>query len=293
MSPSHANKKGVRYRYYVSQALLQNRKSEAGSVPRVAATDVERLVANAVREAIAAAICDDQKIMPTSEIADHDRILPGASETSSDKTDPVDHDLIRRHVARVVVHPGRIEVAFKTSEDALDEVVGFSPEAKSVEEAISARPAGPDGNAGLRDEVDAEDKAGPARSQSDGAVVALKMKIIPLRAKRPMRKGLAPVPPGAGDDRAPCSRRAPSGDRPLAPLDRGILKGEAASFEAIASAEGLAERHVRFLIPLAYLSPRVVAAIADGSIRQNLTTSSLARALPHKWSGQEQMLGIG
>ena len=26
MSPSHANKKGVRYRYYVSQAVLQNRK---------------------------------------------------------------------------------------------------------------------------------------------------------------------------------------------------------------------------------------------------------------------------
>ena len=30
MSPSHANKKGVRYRYYVSQALLQSRKTEAG-----------------------------------------------------------------------------------------------------------------------------------------------------------------------------------------------------------------------------------------------------------------------
>jgi site-specific DNA recombinase len=30
MSPTHANKKGARYRYYVSQALLQNRKAEAG-----------------------------------------------------------------------------------------------------------------------------------------------------------------------------------------------------------------------------------------------------------------------
>jgi site-specific DNA recombinase len=34
MSPSHANKKGVRYRYYVSQALLQNRKDEAGDRAR-------------------------------------------------------------------------------------------------------------------------------------------------------------------------------------------------------------------------------------------------------------------
>ena len=41
MSPSHANKKGVRYRYYVSQAVLQNRKDEAGSIARVSAPDVE------------------------------------------------------------------------------------------------------------------------------------------------------------------------------------------------------------------------------------------------------------
>jgi site-specific DNA recombinase len=39
MSPSHANKKGVRYRYYVSQAVLQNRKEEAGDIARVAAPD--------------------------------------------------------------------------------------------------------------------------------------------------------------------------------------------------------------------------------------------------------------
>jgi hypothetical protein len=32
--PSHANKKGVRYLYYVSQALLQSRKTEAGSIAR-------------------------------------------------------------------------------------------------------------------------------------------------------------------------------------------------------------------------------------------------------------------
>ena len=38
MSPSHANKKGVRYRYYVSHALLQNRKADSGSIaPRVGA----------------------------------------------------------------------------------------------------------------------------------------------------------------------------------------------------------------------------------------------------------------
>jgi hypothetical protein len=40
MTPTHANKKGVRYRYYVSQALLQNRKAEAGRIARVPAPEV-------------------------------------------------------------------------------------------------------------------------------------------------------------------------------------------------------------------------------------------------------------
>jgi site-specific DNA recombinase len=44
MSPSHANKKGIRYRYYVSQAVLQGRATEAGSVTRVSAPDAEQLV---------------------------------------------------------------------------------------------------------------------------------------------------------------------------------------------------------------------------------------------------------
>jgi hypothetical protein len=33
MSPTHANKRGVRYRYYVSHAILQNRKAEQATSP--------------------------------------------------------------------------------------------------------------------------------------------------------------------------------------------------------------------------------------------------------------------
>jgi site-specific DNA recombinase len=35
MRPTHANKKNVRYRYYTSHAVLQHRKEEVGSVPRL------------------------------------------------------------------------------------------------------------------------------------------------------------------------------------------------------------------------------------------------------------------
>jgi site-specific DNA recombinase len=47
MSPSHATKRGRRWRYYVSQAVLQNRKHEAGSVARVPALEIEARVAEA------------------------------------------------------------------------------------------------------------------------------------------------------------------------------------------------------------------------------------------------------
>ncbi len=50
MTPSYAIKKGVRYRYYVSCVLAQGRRQEAGSVARVAAEAVERIVLDAVRD---------------------------------------------------------------------------------------------------------------------------------------------------------------------------------------------------------------------------------------------------
>ena len=50
MSPTHANKAGIRYRYYTSQAVLQGRKADAGSVSRVGAPEVETLVLTALRE---------------------------------------------------------------------------------------------------------------------------------------------------------------------------------------------------------------------------------------------------
>jgi site-specific DNA recombinase len=50
MSPSHARKFGIRYRYYVSSSLLHGEAGRAGSVRRVPAAEVEALVARAVRE---------------------------------------------------------------------------------------------------------------------------------------------------------------------------------------------------------------------------------------------------
>jgi site-specific DNA recombinase len=50
MSPSHARRGSIKYRYYLSAALLQGAAERAGSVRRVAATEIEALVISAVRE---------------------------------------------------------------------------------------------------------------------------------------------------------------------------------------------------------------------------------------------------
>ena len=49
MTPSFTTKRNVRYRFYVSTALLKGRKQEAGSLPRISGTDLETAVLSALR----------------------------------------------------------------------------------------------------------------------------------------------------------------------------------------------------------------------------------------------------
>ena len=221
MSPSHANKKGVRYRYYVSQALLQKRTSEAGSVPRVSAHDVEQLVCQAVRDEIGA----------TAPIGDQNL---AANQFAANQ-------FVAKHVARVTIGSTSIAIALRTSEE----------DDGSVEQAILQ---------------------------------------VPFAANMPIQKGVIHAP-----DASSCI-----GDRDRDVLLRAIarartwrdtlLQNDAATIEAIASGEYLGERHVRRLLPLAYLSPQIVRAIADCTAPAHLTISSLTQALPNAWSAQHRML---
>jgi DNA invertase Pin-like site-specific DNA recombinase len=50
MSPTYAIKKGVRYPFYVSTALLKGRKSQAGTISRISATEVETATVTTLRK---------------------------------------------------------------------------------------------------------------------------------------------------------------------------------------------------------------------------------------------------
>jgi hypothetical protein len=207
MSPTHANKKGVRYRYYVSHALLQGRTGDAGSTPRVAAADVETAVLDAVRS--------DLANTPVSNVPDR--------------------ELIQNCVKQLTIHSDYIllELNYSAGSEEASKMIAFSPYSKP-------------------------------------------------------RKGIAYS--AAASDRITDQTR----DTLLAAILRSrdwvdaILMGQRSSFAQIAENEKLAERHVRFLAPLAYLSPRLIEAIAEGRAPADLTVSRLARNLPTAWNDQER-----
>ena len=71
-----------------------------------------------------------------------------------------------------------------------------------------------------------------------------------------------------------------------------LLELRVQSFEEIAERERKVARHIRFLAPLAFLSPRIVAAIANGDVLAGITVSGLVRLLPLNWTEQEQRFGL-
>src|SRR2546430_763433 len=85
MSPTHANKGGARYRYYVSQAVLQNKPPPPGLVGRVPAAEIEALVVAALRSHLSASSAGEQ-------LLNNDR------------------DLLARHLERVTLTPNRLEL---------------------------------------------------------------------------------------------------------------------------------------------------------------------------------------
>jgi DNA invertase Pin-like site-specific DNA recombinase len=73
-----------------------------------------------------------------------------------------------------------------------------------------------------------------------------------------------------------------------------VLSGQVPSIRAIARQERIAPRYVRDLLPLAFLSPRIVEAILEGRQPPDLTVIGLTRRidLPLLWSVQERALGL-
>jgi site-specific DNA recombinase len=227
MSPSHSNKAGARYRYYVSQAVLQGKPQPARLVGRVPATEIEALVVTALRNHVNAS---------------------GAAEQLPDD----DRDLLERHLERVTLTSNHLELRLRQSVEA----------------------------------AQADDGTG----RSIANVTTIK---VPWTSPVPAGvKGIIHVP--AHNTPMTPSRR----DALLMAIAKArkwmdeLANGRVGSVAILARREGKLERHIRLLLPLAFLSPRIVSGLLDGTAPAGLTTTALARALPWSWAEQERRLGL-
>jgi hypothetical protein len=210
MTPTHTNKKGVRYSYYVSQAAL--RKSP-GPVGRAPAPELEAAVVDTIRRHLQGDATDPNPIPQT------------------------DRELIARHLLRVTL--GATQVVIHVRQD------------------------------GAGSEPAADDLTGAGADTT--AVTLASPWTIP--AASPL-KGIAHVP---------------AHNTPMKPGRRELLLIAIAkarkwikdaerghSFAATARREGKAERHIRHLVVLAFVSPRIITAIMDGTASAELTVTALA-----------------
>lgn len=104
MSPSFTVKGGIRYPFYVSSAVRNGRKTQAGSIRRVSGIEIEAVVLNALRSNI-----------------------PSSVGTPAG-------DLVGRHVARILIDNKRIVVSLKAEDGknpTLMELPWYSADKKS------------------------------------------------------------------------------------------------------------------------------------------------------------------
>ena len=73
-----------------------------------------------------------------------------------------------------------------------------------------------------------------------------------------------------------------------------LVSGQVGSVAELATLEEISDRYVSSLLPLAFLAPDIVEAIAAGRQPSDLTAHRLIRAvdLPIAWSAQKQLLGF-
>ena len=232
MCPSHLNKGGARYRYYVSQAVLQRKSSPLGSIGRVPAAEIERLVVAALRNHLNASRAGGQ-------LPDNDR------------------ELLERYLERVTLTANHLELRLRQRVQA----------AQAQNSATNASSAPPIANITT------------ITVPWTSPVTAVVKGIIHVPAHN------TPITPSRRDALLMAIAKARKWIDELA-------HGRLGSLAVLARREGKLERHIRLLLPLAFLSPRIVSGLLDGTAPARLTITALARALPWSWAEQERRLGL-
>ncbi len=255
-TPSHAVKQGKRYRYYIERTAVRGGAGGCPKKKRIAAAEIEGLVANAVRgllrapsELVEALAAED---LPPGDVR---RLVEKAAGLAGQfRDDPAcAHALLRQLLHKVDLSDSAVRIEIDRA--ALGEAVGYS---------------NPDGN--------------PTPY------------VIDVSAQlRPRGVELKYVIEGPGENRAPNPDPALINVVVRAHRWwKMLLSGEAKTLGELASMEGVSTRYLRRILGLAFLAPDVVSAILDGRQSVCLNAEELTRRenVPHTWCAQYKDLEV-
>jgi site-specific DNA recombinase len=263
--PTHANKKGTRYRYYVSQSLIRcGRQKPTQPGWRVPAGDLEGLV----EERIVSFLADSHGVFSatraiTSDLHHQQALVSQAAAAAESWPDlPIAE---RRLMLQAML--ARIEVSRETI-------------------AIAVRPASI--------EALGEERSRAARLQpaeTDGSTIVLTAPARLQRAGLAMRLLIE----GAGG--GPRSKPDRSLLRLLAMAHQFhamMLREQGKSITELASDAGVSPSYFSRVLRLSFLAPAIVKAILAGQHPPRLTAKHLMRhnALARAWPAQAAQLGI-
>jgi site-specific DNA recombinase len=258
MSPSHARKQGIRYRYYISTPLLQGQAESAGSIPRVSAAEIEAVVLQAVRDHL----------------------------KDSVRTD--DRDLISTHLIRVEVHADHLAVQLKAPTQRRAQADGQEPQPTSISKHRSSTAPKSDRRRPARH--------GSHGKQQDADDIDHAVLVVPWQ-KNPSKRRREIIMPISASPRDLRPIRAETRVALVTSIARGrrwldeIVTGNVTSVEQIAARDKCSIRQVNMTISLAFLAPDLVKAAVEGRLPRGIGIARL-RDAPVEWSRQHAMLGL-
>lgn len=102
MSPSHSNTRNRKYRYYVSQAIIQHRRNEAGSVSKIPAGEIEKVITQEIKNFVS----DLNNIQPfLKELNIHKQ-----KALLNNVIGKIDNQFIRTVLSKIVIFKEKVEI---------------------------------------------------------------------------------------------------------------------------------------------------------------------------------------
>ncbi len=260
MSPTFTRKGQRRYRYYVSQALLQFKDKDAGSIKRIPALEIETPILNKIENLFSSATevlaLIPEQLSP-KQMADLTKPLEQLRHDLRSPSPQPKIILLKTLIKKIAV--GRQAITITLAMAGLWKLLGITPE--NTDSAST-------------DEAEQND--------TKTWVLPLSLRRYGREVKVMLGDRLTPIP-------QPHSMLVQGLQRALKKAliwNDGLLSGKTASLAKIAQQENVTQRYIAQMIRLAYLAPDIQEAIIKGKIPPTWTVDQFRESIPLDWEHQ-------